>query len=53
MAGGRLRYTEPTFTLPVSCAKNMTELEYALRVGNITKAEYDAATTLQKPSLSK
>lgn len=35
-----MKYQQPAFSLPV-CNKPMTDLEYALRVGNITQAEYD------------
>lgn len=37
-----MKYQNQTFTMPVNTSK-ITELEYALRVGNITQSEYDEA----------
>lgn len=51
MSGGRLRYTEPTFTLPTS-NKAMTDLEYNLRVGVISQEQYDAEVAKQKANTS-
>lgn len=39
-----MKYQDKTFTMPVN-TKRISDLEYALRVGNITQAEYDAAQT--------
>lgn len=48
---GRLRYTEPTFTLPAT-NKAMTDLEYNLRVGAISQEQYDAEVTKQQATTS-
>jgi hypothetical protein len=45
---GRLRYTEPSFTLP-ACERKMSELDYELAVGKISQAQYDERVKQNKP----
>lgn len=47
-----MKYLDRTFSLPV-CASEMTDLEYALRVGNITQTEFDQATNATLPLANK
>lgn len=35
-----MKYVNQSFSAPV-CGANISDLEYALRVGNITQAEFD------------
>ena len=40
-----MKYQSPAFSLPV-CSKRISDLEYDLRVGKITQAEYDRSLGL-------
>jgi hypothetical protein len=52
MSGERgMRYEQASFTLPACETRGMTKLEWDLRVGKITQAEFDALQNKAKVEL--